>query len=733
MSLIIASNRLPVTLRHEGEGIVLSDSVGGVATGLRGLMLAGGGLWVGWPGPTDHLDAEEAAQLDGLLAERGCVPVHLSRSEVRGFYQGYSNGVIWPLFHYLIQRVPLHPRSWDVYERANQRFAEAIAGRSAPGDVVWIHDYQLMRVPQQLRRLRPDLLIGFFLHIPFPAYEVFRTLPDRRALLEGLLGADLIGFHTTSYAEHFNSSVSRLLGIPVLEEGRLEHQGRTPRVGVFPMGVDLARFEESAGVGLFGGGRATPSSEPVGKTLVGIDRLDYTKGIPRRLLAFERLLATHPELHGRITLVQVAVPSRTGVKAYRRFRRHVDAMVGRLNGTYGTPEWTPVQYLYRGFSQADLLGLYRSADVMLVTPVRDGMNLVAKEFVASRVDSDGVLVLSEFTGAAEELAEAVMVNPYDIEATAESYFRALTMPRGERRARMCALRSRVRAAPVDRWAEGFLAALRTMPPPIEMPSEPMSDPAAADAALERLRGAPSLVLLLDYDGTLVSYAPTPELATPDDELLELLVELTRRPGLQLHIVSGRQRAVLEAWFGDLPIGLHAEHGSWSRASQSSDWQRHGAARPVPYDDLLATLKRYTEETPGALLERKSAGLAWHFRLADAALGHRQADALISEVRRRFPPESVDVLRGAKVVEFRPTGIHKGLIVSRLVLESGAPTLMAAIGDDATDEDMFAALPPGGLSIHVGARASGAQLRLRDVAVCRSFLRGLASFPTQRIS
>lgn len=723
MAVVIVSNRLPVTVRQSAEGFTLADSHGGLATGLRGIQVASGGVWIGWPGPTDQLSAEALTSLDDQLAERRCVPVHLDRAEVRGFYQKFSNGVLWPLFHYLTQQIPLFPRHWEEYERINRRFAEVVAAHSAPADEIWIQDYQLMRVPALLRELRPAARIGFFLHIPFPAYELFRILPARKLLLEGVLGADLIGFHTAAYAEHFTECVSRLLGVSALEQGRFEYEGRTPAAGVFPMGIELTRFEGKVGQGPFGAERRRPASPgPAGQALVAIDRLDYTKGIPRRLLAYEQLLRRHPELRERVTLIQIAVPSRTGVKAYQRFRRHVDALVGRINGTYGTPGWTPIQYLYRGFSQAELVALYRSADVMLVTPVRDGMNLVAKEFVASRVDGDGVLVLSEFTGAAVELAEAVLVNPYHIEEAADAYYRALTMPVPERQARMRALRARVRANPVERWAESFLQALRETPRPESSPAAGLSGEEVLDPQLVRIRRARSLLLLLDYDGTLVPFAPTPDLAVPDADLLTLLAALTARPATQVHLVSGRQREIMETWFGGFRLGLHAEHGSWSRGPGEEEWRRHEAVHPVPYDELLAVLDGLTRRTPGSLIERKSSGLAWHFRLAQPELGLAHANALIEEVGRRFPPEAVEALRGEKVVEFRPAGVHKGLIVTRLRQAADAGTLVLAVGDDTTDEDMFAALGPDDLGVHVGPRPSGAAFRLRDVAACRGFLR-----------
>lgn len=732
MSLIVVSNRLPVTLRHRPEGLSCSESVGGLAMGMRSVRGGDRGKWIGWPGPTHHLSSEQVAEADRLLAEQGCTPVHLTGSEVRGFYQGFSNSVIWPLFHYQIQRLPLHPREWSTYDNVNRRFAERIAECWSPGDEVWIHDYHLFRVPLHLRELCPAAPIGLFLHIPFPAFEIFRTLPARRLVLEGMLGADLIGFHTESYADHFTNSVQRLLELPLLDQQYFDCSGRRAAVGVFPMGVEVTRFEAAAGGGMFGPLHPAASSVTPVKLLVGIDRLDYTKGIPRRLRAFQQLLQQHPELHEKVSLLQVAVPSRTGVRAYDRFRKQVDALVGRINGMYGTAGWTPIQYLYRRFSQADLIGLYRRADVLVVTPVRDGMNLVAKEFVASRVDGDGVLLLSEFAGAASELTEAVSVNPYDIDETAAAYYQALTMQRSERRARMRALRIRVRSTPVDRWAASFLATLRAVRPVTPPVSHEPSPPNLVASALARLAAAPALLLLLDYDGTLRSFTGTPGEASPDRDLLQLLGQLAERRGTEVHVVSGRSRLDLETWFGNLPIGLHAEHGSWSRDPSGDNWVGNQSLHPVPYDELLGVLKRHASATTGAVIERKSAGLAWHYRLACPAAGPRNADALIEEVSRNFPKEHVDVLRGKQVVEFRPNGINKGLVVTRLLDRMDQPVLTAAIGDDNTDEEMFAVLPPNGLSVCVGTQTSNAQLRLPDVASCREFLRGLMDSPCRRL-
>ena len=465
--LLIVSNRLPVTVSiADGETHVL-PSMGGLATGLRGPHERTGGLWIGWPGHAAPSSAKRLAELTQLLAAHRTVPVWLTRSEVTHFYEDVSNGAIWPLFHYLIDQVPLRVEHWDVYESANAHFADAVVAQYRPGDRIWVHDYQLMLLPALLRRRLPTARIGFFLHIPFPADEVFATMPAREAVLRGLLGADLVGFHTPAYARHFADSVTRVLRMPAAPDA-VAVEGRTVRVGVFPMGVDAAAYGERAARAEVDAELATLAPDSaLGHDValfVGVDRLDYTKGIPRRLLAFEQLLVRHPELRERVRLIQVAVPSRTAVGAYQKFRHELDALVGRINGAFGTPRWTPIHYLYRSVPDAQLLALYRAARVMLVTPVRDGMNLVAKEFVACRADEDGVLVLSEFVGAAAELTDALCVNPYDVDGAATTYYRALTMPREERQARMRALRARVRSYDVHAWADSFLGALdETLP------------------------------------------------------------------------------------------------------------------------------------------------------------------------------------------------------------------------------------------------------------------------------
>jgi trehalose 6-phosphate synthase/phosphatase len=725
--LLIVSNRLPVTVVREGGRPTIRRSAGGLATGLRGPHEQSGGLWVGWPGDGGRDDAERAALTRELDAIRA-VPVWLTRDDVEHFYERISNGVLWPLFHYLLDQVPLHVRHWDAYERVNAQFADVVAAHHRPGDLVWVHDYQLMLVPALLRQRIPEARIGFFLHIPFPTSEVFRTLPFRERVLEGILGADLIGFHTAAYKRHFASSLLRLLGIST-DVDRVRTGDREVRVGVFPMGIDAQGFAALANAPELGREvQALRGLEP-GKTLVGIDRLDYTKGIPRRLLAFEALLRGDPALVGAVRLIQVAVPSRTKVGAYQDFRHEVNAQIGGFNGAFATPRWTPVHYIYRHLSVREVVALYRAADVMLVTPVRDGMNLVAKEFVASRTDDDGVLVLSEFAGAASELAEALQVNPYDVDHAAEVYHRALSLPENERRTRMRALRKRVVTYDVHHWVRSFLEAL-------DEASRRRGGPAVATAGADelaalvaRLREAPHVLLLLDYDGTMVPFASVPELAMPDPALLDLLRQLAARPRTTVHVISGRTRETLERWLGTLPIGLHAEHGFWSRRAPGAPW----VERPLPpmhwRARVLPILERVTAHTPGSLIEEKTAALAWHYRMADPEFGASQANELRLHLADLLSNQPVEILTGEKVIEVRPHGIHKGLIVAPLVAKMPPGTMVVAIGDDRTDEDLFAALPRDGVSIHVGPGASRAATRVRDVAAVRRLLATLAADPS----
>ncbi|MFP2928540.1 bifunctional alpha,alpha-trehalose-phosphate synthase (UDP-forming)/trehalose-phosphatase [Pyxidicoccus sp. 3LG] len=716
--LLLVSNRLPVTVKVEKDSVSVVRSAGGLATGLSRPHERSGGVWLGWPGDVSRLTDAQRAKVESQLADLRCVPLYLSASEVSRYYEGYANRVLWPLCHYMLDRIPRQDRDWEVYRKVNERFADLVVRHYQPGDTIWVHDYQLMLVPGLLRQRLPGARIGYFHHIPFPSSEIFSTLPRRHELLKGLLGADLIGFHTVSYVRHFSGSLLRQLGLDT-EVDRVIHEGREVRVGAFPMGIDAEAFESLAKDPAVQEDAATLHRKAEGqRILLGIDRLDYTKGIPRRLLAVQRVLEREPSWRGRLRFIQVAVPSRTQVEAYAAYREQVDELVGRINGTYGGVHNVPVHYLYRSFNERQLVGLYRAADVMLVTPVRDGMNLVAKEFCASRPDEDGVLVLSEFAGAAAELTSALIVNAYDVEAMADAIEQALEMPEDERRSRMRAQRAQVKSRDVHWWTASFLDRLQSLPAASERKT------GNAQEALERMKSASRLHLLLDYDGTLVGFAPRPELAVPDDALRALLAKLLARPGTSLSIISGRPRETLEGWFGELPIGLHAEHGLWSRTRPGQPWRMlegvsfewKARARPA--------LDAFAERVPGSFVEEKTASLGWHYRLVDPEFGALQARELRLVLAEAFAREPINVLPGDRVVEVRPQGVHKGRVVGEATQGLSPDTLVVAIGDDRTDEDMFAAMPEGGLTLHAGNKPTRAGYRVNGPAEVRKLLAGL---------
>jgi trehalose 6-phosphate synthase/phosphatase len=723
--LIIVSNRLPVTVRAEKGQVSVVRSSGGLATALRGPHERLDALWIGWPGDVARLSPEQRGALDAELEGMKTIPVHLGAAEVHRYYDGFSNGVLWPLFHYLIDKVNLDARAdWDAYRAVNERFASAVAEHARPGDRIWIHDYQLMLLPELIRRRLPDARIGFFLHIPFPAAEVFRILPWREQILRGLLGADLLGFHTAAYRQHFVYAAARVLGIEP-DVDAIEHQDRRTELGVHPISVDAEEIHRLSAEPSVQAEAQRMRDEARGRKIVlGIDRLDYTKGIRRRLIAFEHFLEREPAMRSAIRFIQLGVPTRERVDAYADFRKLVHETVGRINGHYGSVDALPIHYLHRSLTLEQVVALYLAADVMLVTPLRDGMNLVAKEYVAARRDEGGVLVLSEFAGAAAELSEAIHVNPYDIDALASAIRQAVAMPPEEQRLRMRALRKRVFEHDVHRWAHDFLGNLARCVQPAPSASERPPPSAPSEGVLDRLRAAPSLSLALDYDGTLVPLAPTPDLAAPDPDLLSLLRALGERPRTQVHVVSGRTRESLERWLGALPISLHAEHGFWSRERGTAAWT---PLLPAPAEwkgEVRRLLQALTERTAGSFIEEKTVMLAWHYRPSDPELAALRSRELRSALATLLKEWDLELLTGSKVLEVRPRGLHKGRVVPRILSAAPPGGVVVAIGDDRTDEDLFAALPATAVSLRVGGGLSRAAHRLEDPGAVRAFLRAL---------
>jgi trehalose 6-phosphate synthase/phosphatase len=724
--LIVVSNRLPVTARRTGERWTTEPSSGGLVAALAPVIERMHGVWIGWPGDQAPAGAPGRDELlAGWERERHLAVVDLPAHVARPFYEGYSNETLWPLLHGFPTLGSFDTATWHAYRDANERFAKAVLERVRPGDLVWVHDYQLMLLPGLLREAVPDMHIGFFLHIPFPSAEIFRILPEREALLQGLLGADLVAFQTHEHLGNFRRSLLQVSGIESRMDS-VETDGRSIALEAMPIGIEAEGWDRLLADARVRARVAELIARRGGRrTLLAVDRLDHTKGIPERLRAYRTLLQRRPGLRGQVVLLQIAVPSRERVPSYAALRREVNELVGEINGSFGTPEWSPVTYLRRPVPKTELAALYASADVAWVAPLRDGMNLVAKEYVACQGDGAGVLVLSEFAGAASELGEAIRVNPYDEVGSAEAVERALTMAEDERRERQVALLARVRGNGAFAWTERFIARLEAE---VERPSVVTGSPSPPFERLQAsFRAASTRTLFLDYDGTLVPLAARPADAVPSERVLEIVGSLAAEPGTNVVIISGRAWKDLERWFGDMPgLWLAAEHGALLRRPDDEGWRPlRGGADTAWKERVRPILEDFAARTPGSLVEEKDYALAWHYRLAEAEFGDWLANELASTLDERLSATELAVLRGRKVVEVRFVWAQKGEVAAHILSVTPDPAFLLALGDDRTDEDLFERLPPEAWTIRVGQGRTRARYRLANPSAAVGLLAALA--------
>jgi trehalose 6-phosphate synthase/phosphatase len=709
--LFIVSNRLPVTIRTTPEGeICIERSSGGLATALARIHSDQDSLWIGWPG--GHFrSATVRRRIEQILRnDYRCVPVFLSAQDIQRFYYGFSNHALWPLFHSFQSYFSYGEEQWESYVHANRMFCDAVLKEADGHELIWVHDYHLFLLPGMLRQHLPEARIGFFLHTPFPSSEMFRVLPCREALVRGLLGADLIGFQTFSYMQNFLWAVYRVLGIDA-ETGYLPFGGRQVAFEVHPIGIDPHQFLEAIHTDSTTIAEIARLDESIGsrKLLLGMDRLDYSKGIPARLRAYQRFLEMHDEWRERVSFIQVAVPSREKVLAYQELKRQVDELVGEINGVYGTTTWTPVQYVHRNLPFHEICALLRRADVALVTPLRDGMNLIAKEYVACQENRAGALILSEFAGASSEMGEAFFVNPYDEEGMAARLHEVLSLPEELLLERMTALHERIRGHTVDVWCQTFLASLESVQ---HMRRTRMMTPRIRQRLLNAYANAKRRVLLLDYDGTLTPLVKLRHRAAPSPQLLAILRALQADQRNLVAVISGRDRETLERWLGDCGCTLVAEHGAWLREGPGGEWR---TLLPELKDDWKSTirpiLENLVEQTPGSSLEEKDFSLVWHYRMADPEFGLWQARELHSQLQGMLAGTGLHVQGGNKVVEVKWAEVHKGLAASRILERAQPADFILAIGDDRTDEDLFAAVPQEQWTIKVGTGFSAARFSL----------------------
>ncbi len=703
MKLIIISNRLPVKIIEENDEYKVIPSPGGLSTGLDSLESHLEKCWIGWPGIC--LEEEVTKNKISLqLKEFHFHSVFLSPEQIENYYEGYSNNVLWPLCHYFPTYIHYENKYWETYKDVNALFCEAALKIIDPGDIVWVHDYQLMLLPKLIRDRMPNLSIGYFHHIPFPSYELFRSLAERAEILEGLLGADLVAFHTHSYMRHFISAVYRVLKLDcILDEIYLDK--RVTYVDAFPMGINYDMYHNaSLNFDIRKNAKKLRKSFGEVKLILSVDRLDYSKGILIRLKGFENFLENHPQYRGKVSLVMIVAPSRDTVSTYAELKDKIDKMVGSINAKYCTVDWPPIYYFYRAFHFEELIPLYHVSDIALVTPLRDGMNLVAKEFLAAKRKSPGVLILSEMAGSSTELSDAIIINPTNVKEIENAIVEALEMPVKEQMKSLYAMQEIISGQTVKQWAEDFVEELLSVKAKNDLLQQKIVEKDNFYLIKKNYYDSHNRLIILDYDGTLVPFHKNPQNAAPEKELLDLLLALQNDSKNQIVISSGRDRQTLDSWFGHLSINLSAEHGAFYK--ENGIWRQR--IRKTKWDpEILDIIKHTVKRTPNSRLELKDTALVWHYRNVDAWLADLRVTQLINALINPCFRHNLQIMRGNKIVEVKPNNISKGIEASRLV-ENGNFDFIMAVGDDATDEEMFLALPQNTITIKVGKNSNTAK-------------------------
>lgn len=655
--------------------------------------------------PQNEWDAV-AGEMAGLDFE--VLPLFLDQKIYKDYYNGFANSVLWPLFHYFPGLVEYKTEFFDAYVQANREFANRLLPQLQPDDTIWIHDYHLMLLPEMIREERPDVSIGFFLHIPFPSYEIFRLLPAewKTSILRGILGSDLVGFHTHDYAQHFLKSVKMILGVDSYFHS-LQYQNRLVKADLFPIGIDIKKFQQTAQqpetVASYNEIKKNFENK---KIIFSVDRLDYSKGLMDRLVAFDYFLEQNPEWQDKLVFILNVVPSRDEINAYHQRKREIEEKIGTINGKYSSISWQPIIYRYNHLPFHELLALYQISDVGLITPLRDGMNLVAKEYVASCTDQQGVLILSELAGAASELNEALLVNPTDKIDVSNAIGKALTMPPEEQQHRLKLMQNRLADYDVIKWVSDFLDQLDHVKQQQKKQITKMLDEKVMAQIHLHYQVAKSRCLLLDYDGTLVPFARKPEEAAPSKELKKLLYDLASDPANNVVIISGRDEATLEKWLGDLPISMVAEHGATFKL-KNEQWLQTASIPNHWKDEIRPILQRFVTRCVGSFVEEKTNTIAWHYRNTHPELGFTRSRELINTLSELLGNTMLQVIDGNKVVEVRMSGFDKGVIALKMVNDY-SPEFILCIGDDTTDEDMFKALAERAYNVKVSNSPTAAQ-------------------------
>jgi len=729
--LVIVSNRLPIQLKEKNGKVTLKESDGGLVSSLKSYLerATGDELFSKkyWFGAADFSESRwnkfKSANKEPFTF--AIEPIFIEKKTFSQFYNGFCNATLWPLFHYFLSYVEFDENTFKSYEEVNFKFSERLLAFLQPGDTLWIHDYQLMLLPELIREKLPDITIGFFLHIPFPSYELFRLLHRRwkEKIIAGLLGADLIGFHTHEYVQHFLKSVRMVAGLNH-QYRSIPQKDRTVKAELFPLGIDFDKFNKACDVEIEEQKKIIRNNFNERKIIFSVDRLDYTKGITHRLSGLERFLELFPQWSERFVFILVVVPSRQIISKYNERRKLIEGQVGRINGKYSSLQWQPIIYRYNNLSFHELSALYQTADIALITPLRDGMNLVAKEFVASRVKQDGVLILSELAGAANEMGEALLVNPMDTEEVAQAIANGLSLSVPEQKQSMALMQKRLIEYDVLHWVDDFFKQLSE----IKVLQKSQENRYVTKDVMRRIRhdfdAATRRLMFFDYDGTLVPFAPHPRYASPGKELLQLLETLSNDRRNEIVIISGRDFQVLEKWFEGLRLHLISEHGASTRLN-GAGWVHEGEADQHWKELIRPILELSARRSPGSFVEEKNNSIAWHYRAVNPELGFIRSRELLDHLFHLVHNERLNVIDGNKVIEVRVAGIDKGTASKRL-LDVFPFDFNLAIGDDQTDEDMFKALNGKAITIRVGNDVTAARYNLPSQPSVIKFLQQLTT-------
>ncbi len=716
--MIIVAYRLPFKIIKDENGTSLFQNSGGLVSAVLSLAQGSQDAYydfedkIQWIGYTDNT----AEELEGVALENEnfkAHPVFIAQELNDNYYEGFCNDLIWPLFHYFPSLAKFETDFFDAYQKANLLFYEAMKDIIQPDDVIWVHDYQLMMLPDMIRQTFPKNKIGFFFHIPFPSYEIFRLLPStwRDVIVDGILGADVVGFHTNDYVEYFLKAVRMVIG-----HGNRMHyitlNQRIVKVDAFPISIDYRKFNDAFDDELVIQHRNDIRTQLKEKIIFSVDRLDYSKGLLNRLKGFERFLEKDDSWHEKVTFVMVVVPSRDQIPQYQQMKSDIDKMVGGINAKYGKINWQPILYQYRSMPFEELVGMYTASDVALITPVRDGMNLVCKEYVASRKDQKGVLILSEMAGAAAELGEALIINPTDSQEIADAITKGLEMTPKEQTKRMKAMRKRLREYDVFAWTNDFFTQMHMIEQEHDRLSLDYLTPTDMENIGKKYAEAKNRIFFFDYDGTLVPIVREPSEAIVTEDVKSVIAELAERDTVV--VISGRDSQFLDQVLGDLPIHLVAEHGALIKTKEEKSWSLNPSYEEGWKESIRSILDLYVKRCPGAFVEEKQTSLAWHYRTAeDQEYALRRAQELAWQLKSFIQPEqNLQIIEGNMVIEIKKTAYNKGTSANSF-LDGQDFDFILAMGDDTTDEDMFEVLPDSAYTIKVGDALSMAKKHIKN--------------------